>query len=77
MRQRAEQWDLPVAEYVELGERYLGFQQPGSKYSFQDAGHGHKRVRIPVCEVEIFCLYSYVQSALVLLETWDIFGPKS
>lgn len=44
MRQRAEQWDLPAAEYVELGERYLGFQQPGSRYNFQDAGNGHKRL---------------------------------
>lgn len=46
MRKRAEQWDQPAAEYVELAERYLGFQQPGSKYNFQDAGDGHRRVRV-------------------------------
>ena len=44
MKQRAAQWDQPVEEYVELSERYLGFQQPGSVYAFTDAGDAHKRV---------------------------------
>jgi hypothetical protein len=44
VRERAAQWDQPVPEYVELAERYLGFQQPGSVYRFADAGDGHKRV---------------------------------
>ena len=46
MKQRASQWDQPVSEYVELAERYLGFQQPGSLYDFADAGDGHKRVTL-------------------------------
>ena len=45
VRQRAEQWDQPPADYVALAERYLGFQQPGSRYGFEDAGNGQKRVR--------------------------------
>lgn len=44
MKQRAEQWDQPAAEYVALAERYLGFQQPGSKYGFEDAGNGQRRL---------------------------------
>ncbi|KAF5466012.1 hypothetical protein F2P56_015971 [Juglans regia] len=44
VRDRAAQWDQPVTEYVELAERYLGFQQPGSIYQFTDAGDGHKRL---------------------------------
>lgn len=44
MKQRAAQWDQPVLEYVQLSERYLGFQQPSSLYAFTDAGDGHKRV---------------------------------
>ncbi|XP_015940735.1 DNA repair protein XRCC4 [Arachis duranensis] len=44
VNQRASQWDQPVSEYVELAERYLGFQQPGSVYDFADAGDGHKRL---------------------------------
>lgn len=44
MRERAAQWDQPVAEYIELAERYLGFQQPGSVYNFNDAGNGQRRV---------------------------------
>ncbi|ONK76486.1 uncharacterized protein A4U43_C03F28580 [Asparagus officinalis] len=44
VRQRAEQWDQAVEEYVELGERYLGFQQPGSQYGFDDAGNGCRRI---------------------------------
>lgn len=44
VRERALQWDQPVAEYIELAERYLGFQQPGSVYRFSDAGDGNKRV---------------------------------
>ncbi|KAG0460092.1 hypothetical protein HPP92_023220 [Vanilla planifolia] len=44
VRQRAEQWDQPVSEYIALVEHYLGFQQSGSKYSFEDAGNGHRRL---------------------------------
>lgn len=44
MKQRAAQWDLPVSEYLNLSERYLGLQQPGSVYAFDDAGDSHKRV---------------------------------
>ncbi|OIV90680.1 hypothetical protein TanjilG_23793 [Lupinus angustifolius] len=44
VKQRATQWDQPVSEYVQLAERYLGFQQPGSVYAFADAGDGHKRL---------------------------------
>ncbi|OWM75110.1 hypothetical protein CDL15_Pgr017236 [Punica granatum] len=43
VRERAAQWDQPVAEYIELAERYLGFQQPGSVYKFTDAGNGQRR----------------------------------
>ncbi|KAJ0954314.1 putative DNA repair protein XRCC4 [Helianthus annuus] len=42
--ERASNWDQPVSEYVEMSERYLGFQQPGSVYGFADAGGGFKRV---------------------------------
>ncbi|XP_078160622.1 DNA repair protein XRCC4-like [Carex rostrata] len=41
---RAEQWDQPVSEYLDLVERYLGLQQPGSNYSFEDAGNGQRRL---------------------------------
>lgn len=44
VKQRAEQWDQPVSEYIALAERYLGFQQPDSKYVFEDAGKGHMRL---------------------------------
>lgn len=44
VEERASQWDQPVSEYIDLGEKYLGFQQPGSIYGFDDAGTGHKRV---------------------------------
>ena len=46
VRERASQWDQPVSEYIELAERYLGFQQPGSVYGFSDAGNGHRRVSL-------------------------------
>lgn len=42
VEERASQWDQPVSEYIDLGEKYLGFQQPGSVYGFDDAGAGHK-----------------------------------
>ncbi|CAA7404079.1 unnamed protein product [Spirodela intermedia] len=45
VRQRAAQWDQPVAEYMAVTERHLGFQQPGSLYKFEDAGNGQRRVR--------------------------------
>ncbi|KAG8481051.1 hypothetical protein CXB51_025763 [Gossypium anomalum] len=44
VQERAAQWDQPVAEYIELAERYLGFQQPDSVYQFVDAGDDHKRL---------------------------------
>ncbi|XP_055832535.1 DNA repair protein XRCC4 [Solanum dulcamara] len=44
VEERASQWDQPVSEYIDLGEKYLGFQQPGSIYGFDDAGTGHKRL---------------------------------
>ncbi|TYJ14561.1 hypothetical protein E1A91_A10G126800v1 [Gossypium mustelinum] len=44
VQERAAQWDQPVAEYIELAERYLEFQQPGSVYQFVDAGDDHKRL---------------------------------
>ncbi|OMO54765.1 DNA repair protein XRCC4 [Corchorus capsularis] len=44
VKDRAAQWDQPVTEYIELAERYLGFQQPGSVYRFVDAGDDHKRL---------------------------------
>ncbi|CAH8261502.1 unnamed protein product [Arabidopsis lyrata] len=42
--ERAAQWDQPVSEYLELAERYLGFQQPNSVYGFSDALEGSKRL---------------------------------
>ncbi|KAF3662902.1 DNA repair protein XRCC4 [Capsicum annuum] len=44
VEERALQWDQPVSEYIELAEKYLGFQQPDSVYGFDDAGSGHKRL---------------------------------
>ncbi|XP_052206567.1 DNA repair protein XRCC4 [Diospyros lotus] len=44
VRERASQWDQPVDEYIDLAERYLGFQQRGSVYAFADAGNGHRRL---------------------------------
>ncbi|KAM7488304.1 hypothetical protein LguiB_025788 [Lonicera macranthoides] len=44
VRERASQWDQSVSEYIDLAEKYLGFQQPGSVYGFSDAGDGHKRL---------------------------------
>ncbi|KAK0608413.1 hypothetical protein LWI29_030342 [Acer saccharum] len=41
---RAAQWDQPVSEYINLAERYLGFQMPGSIYTFTDAGDAYKRL---------------------------------
>lgn len=45
VEERAGLWDQPVSEYIDLAEKYLGFQQPGSVYGFSDAGSGFKRVR--------------------------------
>ncbi|KAK1567425.1 hypothetical protein Q3G72_012101 [Acer saccharum] len=36
--------DQPVTEYINLAERYLGFQMPGSIYTFTDAGDAYKRL---------------------------------
>lgn len=44
VRERASMWDQPVTEYIELAERYLGFQHPISVYGFSDAGDGCKRL---------------------------------
>ncbi|VFQ85388.1 unnamed protein product [Cuscuta campestris] len=44
VEERASQWDQPVSEYIEMAEKYLGFQQPGSVYGFSDAGVGHRRL---------------------------------
>ncbi|GKB62669.1 DNA repair protein XRCC4 [Tanacetum coccineum] len=40
VKERASNWDQPVSEYIDMSERYLGFQQPGSVYAFLDAGGG-------------------------------------
>ncbi|XP_027773806.1 DNA repair protein XRCC4 isoform X2 [Solanum pennellii] len=53
VEERASQWDQPVSEYIDLGEKYLGFQQPGSVYGFDDAGTGHKRDEV-VSKTESF-----------------------
>ncbi|XP_061976714.1 DNA repair protein XRCC4-like isoform X2 [Populus nigra] len=44
VRGRAAQWDQPVSTYIELAEKHLGFQIPGSVYKFTDAGEGNKRL---------------------------------
>nr|GMD95206.1 DNA repair protein XRCC4 [Ipomoea batatas] len=44
VEERASQWDQPVSEYIDMAEKYLGFQQPGSVYGFSDAGAGHRRL---------------------------------
>ncbi|XP_078436976.1 DNA repair protein XRCC4-like [Wolffia australiana] len=44
IQQRSELWDQPTSEYIALSERYLGFQQSGSIYRFEDAGIGEKRL---------------------------------
>ncbi|KAL0414395.1 UNVERIFIED_CONTAM: DNA repair protein XRCC4 [Sesamum radiatum] len=44
VKERASNWDQTVADYIDLAERYLGFQQPGSVYGFADAGNGCKRL---------------------------------
>ncbi|CAI0559203.1 unnamed protein product [Linum tenue] len=44
VRDRAAQWDQPVSEYIQLAEKHLGFQIPGSVYRFDDAGDGCKRL---------------------------------
>lgn len=53
MKERASQWDQPVTEYIDLAEKYLGLQQPGSVYGFSDAGNGYKRVGF--YSFQIFC----------------------
>ncbi|XP_024467006.2 L10-interacting MYB domain-containing protein isoform X3 [Populus trichocarpa] len=44
VRDRAAQWDQPVSTYIQLAEKHLGFQIPGSVYKFTDAGEGNKRL---------------------------------
>ncbi|CAN4099589.1 unnamed protein product [Withania somnifera] len=44
VEERASQWDQPISEYIDLAEKYLGFQQPASVYGFDDAGAGNKRL---------------------------------
>ncbi|KAK6121550.1 hypothetical protein DH2020_044711 [Rehmannia glutinosa] len=44
VKERASSWDQSVSDYVDLAEKYLGFQQPGSVYGFSEAGNGCKRL---------------------------------
>ncbi|KAL8515662.1 hypothetical protein ACS0TY_014370 [Phlomoides rotata] len=44
VNERASYWDQTASDYIDLAERYLGFQQPGSVYGFSDAGNGCKRL---------------------------------
>ncbi|KAH6821648.1 DNA ligase IV-binding protein [Perilla frutescens var. hirtella] len=44
VKERASYWDQTASDYIDLAERYLGFQQPGSVYGFSDAGEGCKRL---------------------------------
>ncbi|KAG8370344.1 hypothetical protein BUALT_Bualt14G0107200 [Buddleja alternifolia] len=44
VKERASYWDQTASDYIDLAERYLGFQQPGSVYGFSDAGNGCKRL---------------------------------
>ncbi|XP_057771387.1 DNA repair protein XRCC4-like [Salvia miltiorrhiza] len=44
VEERASYWDQTASYYIDLAERYLGFQQPGSVYGFSDAGDGCKRL---------------------------------
>ncbi|XP_073132594.1 DNA repair protein XRCC4-like isoform X2 [Henckelia pumila] len=46
VQERASQWDQTVSDYVDLAERFLGFQQPGSVYGFSDAGNGCRREEV-------------------------------
>lgn len=50
VKERASYWDQTASDYVDLAERYLGFQQPGSVYGLSDAGDGCKRV----CSIDFF-----------------------
>uniref|UniRef100_A0A6V7QQN0 DNA repair protein XRCC4 n=1 Tax=Ananas comosus var. bracteatus TaxID=296719 RepID=A0A6V7QQN0_ANACO len=43
---RAEQWDLSPHDYLALAERYLAFQQPGSRYAFDAAADPHAPRRL-------------------------------
>ncbi|XP_020094932.1 DNA repair protein XRCC4 [Ananas comosus] len=43
---RAEQWDLSPQDYLALAERYLAFQQPGSRYAFDAAADPHAPRRL-------------------------------
>ncbi|KAL6522719.1 DNA repair protein xrcc4 [Orobanche hederae] len=44
VKERASSWDQTVSDYIDLTERYFGFQHPGSVYGFSDAGNGCKRL---------------------------------
>ncbi|KAG6393387.1 hypothetical protein SASPL_147628 [Salvia splendens] len=44
VKERASCWDQTASYYIDLAERYLGFQQPGSVYGFSDAGGGCRRL---------------------------------
>ncbi|KAL8515663.1 hypothetical protein ACS0TY_014370 [Phlomoides rotata] len=46
VNERASYWDQTASDYIDLAERYLGFQQPGSVYGFSDAGNGCKREEV-------------------------------
>eukprot|EP00252_Welwitschia_mirabilis_P014041 TRINITY_DN31066_c0_g1_i1.p1 TRINITY_DN31066_c0_g1~~TRINITY_DN31066_c0_g1_i1.p1 ORF type:complete len:333 (-),score=81.55 TRINITY_DN31066_c0_g1_i1:98-1096(-) len=41
---RASQWDQTVSEYLEAAKHYLGHQQPGSVYSFEETGDGSMKL---------------------------------
>ncbi|KAG4908340.1 hypothetical protein AAZX31_20G191900 [Glycine max] len=67
VKQRAAQWDLPVSEYLNLSERYLGLQQPGSVYAFDDAGDSHKRLS-----------WTFEKEGMTLLWRWKcLLSPDS
>ncbi|ESW16060.1 hypothetical protein PHAVU_007G125600 [Phaseolus vulgaris] len=67
VKQRAAQWDLAVSEYLHLSERYLGLQQPGSAYAFDDAGDGHKRLS-----------WTFEKEGMTLLWRWKcLLSPDS
>ncbi|CAJ1976475.1 unnamed protein product [Sphenostylis stenocarpa] len=67
VKQRAAQWDLPVSEYLNLSERYLGHQQSGSVYAFDDAGDGHKRLS-----------WTFEKEGMTLLWRWKcLLSPDS
>ncbi|KMZ58103.1 putative DNA-repair protein XRCC4 [Zostera marina] len=43
VKKRARLWDQSIALYIETAESYLGFQQSGSVYRFEDIGDRQRR----------------------------------